>query len=239
MPWLRRPAKLARLLPHAAYRRGLGQGVAAAIEHAGVVARLKPELVIDAGANVGQFSLLARHEAPRAQIIAFEPLPEPAARYRRLFADDPRVTLHEAALGPQAGTAEIHLSAKADSSSLLPIGEEQVRRFPGTQEVGVLTVQVAPLTQFLRPQDIPAASLLKIDVQGFEQQVLDSAGPLLGRIGAIYVELSFVKFYEGQPLAAEVEARLEKDGFRKLETHNLVHAQDGLPLQADMLFVRA
>jgi hypothetical protein len=53
MPWQRRAAKLIRLLPHACYRKGLRLGVGAAIEHAGVVARLKPELVIDAGANVG------------------------------------------------------------------------------------------------------------------------------------------------------------------------------------------
>jgi FkbM family methyltransferase len=238
MPWLRRAAKLTRLLPHACYRRGLRFGVAAAIEHAGVVARLKPQLVIDAGANIGQFSLLARHEAHRARIVAFEPLPEPAARYRRLFADDPLVTLHPCALGPQTGQAQIHVSAKADSSSLLPISEEQVRRFPGTQEVAVQTIEIAPLTQFLSAEDIPPASLLKIDVQGFEGAVLDSAGPLLGVIRWIYVELSFLRLYEGQPLADDVKARLAKDGFREIGVHNLVHGADGQPLQADFLFER-
>lgn len=235
---LRRARKLLKLLPHRAYRRGLRFGVAAVIEHEGLVARLKPKLVVDAGANVGQFSLLVRHEAPGARIIAFEPLPEAAARYRRLFAGDPNVALHQCALGPRAGQAQIHVSAQPDSSSLLPIGEEQVRRFPGTQEVAVQTIEVAPLTKFLEPKDIPAKSLLKIDVQGFESEVLESAGPLLGAFGAVYAELSYVRLYEGQPLAPEVIARLTKAGFRAPEVHNLCVGDDGQELQADFLFER-
>jgi hypothetical protein len=113
-----------------------------------------------------------------------------------------------------------------------------VRRFPGTQEVAVQTIEVAPLTQFLSAGDIPPASLLKIDVQGFEGAVLDSAGPLLAAIRWIYVELSFLRLYEGQPLADEVKARLAKDGFREVGVHNLVHGADGQPLQADFLFER-
>ena len=58
-------------------------------------------------------------------------------------------------------------------------------------------------------------------------------------MAAIYVELSFLRLYEGQPIADEVQAQLERNGFRHVATHNLVHGDDGQPLQADFLFERA
>ena len=77
-------------------------------------------------------------------IVAFEPLPVPAARYRQLFAGDPNVTLYQVAVAPWRGTATMHVSASDDSSSLLPITPRQAQRFPGTEEREVTTVETAP-----------------------------------------------------------------------------------------------
>jgi FkbM family methyltransferase len=77
--------------------------------------------VVDIGANRGQFALAARHCFADARIVSFEPLSGPAALWRAVFAGDARAALVEAAVGPEAGEAEIHVSARDDSSSLLPI----------------------------------------------------------------------------------------------------------------------
>jgi len=73
-------------------------------------------------------------------VFAFEPLPNPAARFRKVFKGDSRVTLHQAAIGPAAGEATIHVSAADDSSSLLAISEKQERLFPGTGEIRTETI---------------------------------------------------------------------------------------------------
>ena len=132
----------------------------------------------------------------------------------------------------------MHLSARADSSSLLPLGEAQAALFPGTGEAGTTSVEVAPLSDFLEPKALVAPALLKIDVQGFELEALRGCGDLLGRFEWIYVECSYLELYEGQPLADEVLAHLEHAGFAQQGRFNLVEGPDGGEVQADFLLRR-
>lgn len=234
----RKFVKLLRLLPNPVYRRGLRFGVGAAIEHRHVIGGLKLASVVDIGANVGQFSLLVRALQPAAQIVAFEPLPDAAARYRQVFEEDDRVTLHEAAISPEQGTATMHVSASADSSSLLPISERQSELFPGTEEVGTTEVAVGPLDRFVDAEDIQAPAMLKIDVQGFELEVLRGSVSRLAAFEYVYVEASFEALYEDQALFADVEAFLVSQGFEEVGRYNVAQTDQGSPIQADFLFRR-
>lgn len=231
--------KLLRLLPRAGWRRGLRHGVAASVEHRAVIAGLELASVVDVGANVGQFSLLVTTLHPRARVFAFEPLPDAGDRFARLFAGNGKVRLHRAALGPERGSATLHISARNDSSSLLPIAEAQRRIFPGTQEVGTIGVPVGPLADFVTRAELIAPALLKIDVQGFELEVLRGAATLLDAFEWLYVEVSWVALYEGQALADEVVAFVSAHGFALSGTHNRSDNPDGSPIQADLLFRRA
>jgi len=230
--------KLLRLLPNPLFRHGLRSGVGAAIEHRNVIAGMRLATIVDVGANVGQFSLLARALHPAARIYAFEPLPDAAARYRQVFAADADVTLFQAAISPEAGTATMHVSASADSSSLLPISARQSELFPGTEEVGVTDVEAGPLSSFVSRADLVAPALLKIDVQGFELEVLRGARDLLAAFAHVYVEASFEALYEGQALADDVIALMVDAGFSEVGRHNVSVGPDGAPIQADFLFHR-
>jgi hypothetical protein len=136
------------------------------------------------------------------------------------------------------GDAEIHLSARYDSSSLLPISEAQNTLFPGTEEVGTALVRVAPLTEFLTDDGMHKPALLKIDVQGFELQALGGCEPLLGRFDWIYVECSFVELYSGQALANDVIAWLQERGWALSGVYNMSFDRSGRAIQADFLFSR-
>lgn len=236
LTWLRL-RKLAAIALRGDYRGAfLRFGVAPAVEHAAVLRRLPFDFVADVGANRGQFSLVCRQFNPQVVIAAFEPLKEAADVYRALFSAGGRVSLHVCALAPQRGEMAMHVSARDDSSSLLPISTAQTENFPGTESVGVRSVSVGPLTDFLAPSGLGTRNLLKIDVQGFELEVLKSAGPLLPHFDWIYVECSFVPLYEGQALADEVAAFLAERGFRLRGRFNQAHGKDGGLLQADLLF---
>jgi FkbM family methyltransferase len=195
-------------------------------------------LVVDIGANKGQFTLAARNHMPGVKVIAFEPLPKPASRFRALFADDPCVTLHERAIGPERRVMTMHVSGREDSSSLLPIGELQETTFPGTGEVATVQVQVAPLSDFVQPYDVHNASLLKLDVQGFELHALHGCESLLGEFTHVYLECSFIELYVGQALVDEIVPWLAKRGFSLKGIYNLAHGKRGETVQADMLFNR-
>ena len=235
---MRRLLKLLRLIPDPVFRRGLCFGVGAAIEHRDVIGSMALETVVDIGANTGQFSLLVRAQHPHARIIAFEPLAGAAARYRRVLAGDPRTTLHQAAIAPRRGPATIHISASPDSSSLLPITDRQAELFPGTGEVGTAEVDAGPLDAFVAPADLAAPALLKIDVQGFELEVLRASRSLLSLFGHVYVEASFEELYEEQALAGDVAAFLTEHEFAEAGRFNVSANPAGPPIQADFLFRR-
>jgi hypothetical protein len=145
--------------------------------------------------------------------------------------------VHAVALGARPGIAHLQVSAADDSSSLLPIGRRQVAEFPGTGYERSLEVSVATLADFLTDR-LPGPRLLKIDVQGFELEVLRGAGESLALVDQVFVECSFVELYDGQPLADEVICFLKARGLRLVGVHGLATSADGSPLQADFLFAR-
>lgn len=180
---------------------------------------------------------MARHCFPEASIVAFEPLALPATTWRAVFRADIGASLVEAALGPTTGRAVIYVAGRDDSSSLLPITSAQNDLFPGTAQIGTQTITVSRLIDHLPPVEIESPALLKIDVQGYELQVLAGCEDVLERFAWVYVECSFVELYRGQSFADEVIAWLRDRGFRLYGIYNLMYAANRA-VQGDFLFAR-
>ena len=236
----RKITKALRSLPDPLYRRALRYGVAPSHEHGAMLQSLGDlRTVVDVGANVGQFALLTVRTQPQAHVHSFEPLPEAANCFERVVGNMPNVTLHRVALGAQEATLPIHVTSRADSSSLLAPALQSVV-FPGTHEVARHETQVMPLDRILSKADIKSPALLKIDVQGYEQQVLEGCAPLLDRFEWVFVELSFVELYAGQALAPDVMQWLEGQGFILASIYtDAASYRDGRMVQGDFLFQRS
>jgi hypothetical protein len=80
------------------------------------------------------------------------------------------------------------------------------------EESGELRVPIKRLDACLSTPP-PRPVLLKIDVQGFELEVLQGATDLLPHIDAVYVEASYVELYEGQALHEDIERYLAEAVF--------------------------
>ena len=170
--------------------------------------------VIDVGANVGQFSRAALATWPGADVIAFEALPEAASLLRAHLGAFGNFHLHEVALGASDGTIQFHPHTYSPSSSLLPIAKDAEDRYAWANERPAIEVQLCRLDNALADRALRRPVLLKLDVQGFELEVLAGAETTLRLTDALLIEASFVRFYEGQPLFGEVHATLEKLGWR-------------------------
>jgi FkbM family methyltransferase len=234
---LQKLAKGARVAADARFRRGLVHGVAATIEHAAALRDLDVSTAVDVGANRGQFTLLIAGLFPTARIFAFEPLQGAFSVLQAVTASLPRVEVFDVGIAPARGEMPLHVARASDSSSLLPITDRQTMLFPGTGLTRVEPVRVGPLDDFVSPEQLTGPTLLKIDVQGYELEVLQSARRLLPHVDAVYVEASFVTLYDGQALADRVVDHLHGNGLRLSGVFNLNH-HHGRAIQADFLFQR-
>jgi FkbM family methyltransferase len=196
-----------------------------------------PTTIYDIGASVGTWTCLAKSIFPGARVEAFEPLAASAEQFLKdsaLWKND--VRLHACALGVADGAADLQVMELPDASSLLSMGEEGVREFK-TAAAAPQRVPVHRLDSLIESEALPLPDLMKLDVQGYELEVLRGGEGALRHARAIICEVSFRRFYEGQPLFAEVAAFLEERGLRlsALGTSTPL----GAPLvQTDALFIR-
>lgn len=150
------------------------EGVWEPFETALVLAALAPgDVFIDAGANIGYFSVLAAARVgERGAVYAFEPDPANAALLRQSVALNGMggiVNVIEAALAREEGSAELYLSADN-------LGDHQLfATDDGRDSVAVATVNGA---QYLA-QCVQAVAMVKVDTQGFEYEVIAGLMPLL------------------------------------------------------------
>jgi FkbM family methyltransferase len=231
--------KLFRLLGNASLARGLlAYGVPAAVEHADVIAFVGARHLIDVGANKGQFALAAFANNRGIEIDCFEPLPASAAKLEKWAkATSPRIRVHRAALAAARGSAAFHVTTRDDSSSLFRPATPQ-------QNIGVrikdtIVVETDRLDNRLKASEILRPSLLKIDVQGGELDVLKGLGVLREAVDYVYLEVSFQELYENQPLFAETDAFLRSCGYQLRGIAN-AYVDKGIgPTQADALYSRA
>ena len=228
--------KLTDILRNRFFLLALLKGTAAGTEHLKMLNDLDCNHIIDIGANKGQFALVARKKFPKARIDSFEPLSAAADIFEKVFKNDDNTFLHRIAVGKKEDVATIHVSNKADSSSLLPIGERQVSLFPGTQELVQRSIKVAPLKSIIAINDIQQPTLLKIDVQGYELEALYGCQSLFDKINYIYCECSFVELYKGQALTHEIIDFLNQNGFKLVGVYNVHYNKSGIAIQADFLF---
>lgn len=148
------------------------------------------DVVVDVGANIGYYTLLfARWVGPTGQVIAFEPAPANVALLRDNIARNGygNVVVEPSAVSDRRGEADLYLSRENLGDHRLGVEDHRLRSAGGQVTVRVPLVRLDDY--FREARQLPA--LVKIDVQGAEQQVLDGMQDLLSRAGALTLVLEF------------------------------------------------
>jgi len=231
--------KLLVLLFNVFYLKALLMGCAAAIEHRLFFKNFKNlevKTIIDIGANKGQFSLIAKKFFPNASIFAFEPLARPFQKFLKIFNTIENVKIYKYAIGPFDDEVTMNISNREDSSSILEIGHLQNKIFPGTSKINEEKVYISPIDKLLETSNIHNPSLLKIDVQGYELEVLKGCKSILDKIDYIYCECSFIELYKNQAIYSQVCEWLYDHNFSVTSIYNPSYDHKGQMVQADIYF---
>lgn len=170
------------------------------------------KMVFDVGANAGIYSLAALDAQPRAEVHAFEPTPEIAARLRRTAELNglAGLVVHEAAVSNYDGQAILRFCEPADGGNE---GMNFIVR--DRNEDGVLRVPAVRLDTVCAERGIDRVDLVKLDVQGSEADALEGAAGLLARgaIGVVFMELNFAPERGDDCPALSSIRRLQAAGF--------------------------
>lgn len=155
----------------------------------------KIDLVLDVGANIGQFGHRLRHDGYSGRIISFEPISDVFQQLSAEINSDSNWSARKVALGAKKGVAEINVSENHSMSSLLEQTEIGRRCNLQTEVKRKDEIEVVRLDDIF-DEFKSSRVFLKIDTQGFEQQVLEGARNSLREIFGIQLELPIVHLYK-------------------------------------------
>jgi FkbM family methyltransferase len=199
-----------------------------------------PKTILDVGANVGQFAVACTKIFPGVVVHSFEPLPLCVKELKGNVARLRGVRVYPVALGEQEGEVTMHVNSHSHSSSILGLGERHRKAFPDAREVQTIRVAISTLDRELKSVPLEDPILLKLDVQGYEAQVLEGATETLKKVDYVLLEASFRPLYEGEETFMEIARMMEDLGFEFLRPIAwLSDPHNGEVLQMDALFARA
>lgn len=201
----------------------------------------KIDTVIDVGANAGQFGReLRRNFGYRGRIVSFEPLSDAFRKLQAAARQDQGWRVFNVALGDKQTTLDINIASNSESSSLLEMLDAHLKAAPHSKYKGSERVSVETLDALF--DDVCAGSrniYLKIDTQGYEDQVLRGAARSLEHIDTVQMELSLTPLYSGQVLFRDLCDDMYRRGFALVGLeNNFGSAETGRLLQVDGIFRR-
>jgi FkbM family methyltransferase len=188
-----------------------------------------PRFGLDIGAYDGQWTLTFRQEFPACRMMMIEGMESKAERLRQVRdASGGAIDFRIAILGARHGEPVRWIEMDSGSSAL-----EEHSAYPRDVKERTLTT----LDELLG-EGAPRVDFIKLDVQGYELEVLRGATRAMAQAQAIYLEVSLVPVNLGCPLIDEVMQFMTGQGFRLLDFCSQNRRKDGILWQTDLMFVR-
>ena len=194
------------------------------------------DLIIDVGSNKGQFTFASKIYFPKVTIFSFEALKSEFKKYINLISSFKDIKAYNYALGNIKTKTRMNIASSPDSSSLLEINEIQSKEFGTYKTKFYEEIEIRRLDEWLDQIKKFNSILMKIDVQGFELEVLKGSKHVLKHINYLYIEASSVELYKNQPLLENIKDFLFEEGFFLEGSFNQSYGKNKKLIQGDYLF---
>ena len=193
--------------------------------------------IIDVGANVGQFGIDMRRAGFNGQIISYEPGQESFELLHEAARKNAPWKILQLALGSVEAEQVINISGNSGlSSSLLEMETDHLKYFPTSRTIKQEIVQISTLDkQIINLGLDPQFILLKLDVQGYEFEVLQGASNSLSKIPFCFLEVSLFPLYKGELGWIQIVNLLAAAGHEVIDLYRGTETKNGKLLQIDIL----
>lgn len=194
--------------------------------------------IFDVGANRGETAIKFMNIYPKSTIHAFEPFPETCVVFNENHKNHKNVILNQIALSSKVGKSILNVNISVDTNSLLQSGKLGATSDGSCQTVSQIEIETNTIDNYCKQNNIQEIDILKIDVQGFEIEVLKGSLQLLatGKIKIIYTESYFVQQYINQPLFYEIAALLMQYDFILQDIYDPYYSVKNI-LWCDAMFI--
>lgn len=189
-----------------------------------------PGVVLDIGAYQGEWMELCKDIWPNSTVLMIEGSPERTEKLRSITMGRHDVVAHCALLGASEKTA-VRFYEQDSASSALPESAKADQSF--------VTLPMKTLDEVTRGTTFQKPDFIKLDVQGYEIEVLKGGTSALNSAQAILLEVNLIPIYRDAPLLQDVVEFMAENDFRAYDIASLIRRPlDGALWQADMVFVR-
>jgi len=217
--------RLSRFSPIPLHPRSYGQGIS--LYEDLLRAGIEPNIIFDVGANVGETAYEFLCTWPSAYLYCFEPVEETYLKLLSNMSPFKNVSCYRKAVGNRQGKAVIHVHEESGMSSISVNEGNRTER-----------VEISTLDHVSDHIEINKIDLLKVDVEGYEKNVLEGACELLNqkRIASIFIEVGF-SGSRHTPLP-DIQSLLQPHGFVLTALHDQRSNPDNNEIRhANALFV--
>jgi len=199
---------------------------------------LNIKTILDIGAHTGKWAYTVHKLFKGARIYSFEPILESFEALKQRMSDIANHQAFNVALGDHSGEIEFHVCKFATSSSILPMTQLHKTAFPYSDGSTSIKVQITRLDDIVEKLEIEHNILIKIDVQGYEDKVIDGGEQTIKRAKVVIMEMSFQRLYENQPLFSDIYDKMIYLGFDYMgNLAQTINPFDGSILQEDAIFI--
>ena len=216
--------------------KGMLNRIYATVELEKLVKDIKaPETIIDIGSNKGQFILLMEQIFPNKIVYSFEPIIEMINKQKKFFKYKKNITFHNLALGSSICSKEFLITSRMDSSSFLKV-VSNTNKSKNYSVIEKRDIKVSTLDEIFLNEKFSHPILIKMDVQGYELEVLKGANDLLKKTDYLLLEVSENEMYQNQPTEKIIVEYLKNFNFEIYRSNKWLKIQNTNFNQRDIIF---
>lgn len=192
--------------------------------------------IVDVGGANGTTPKIFSKHFPSSKIWIFEPIKENCDKIEELKKTFPKFIIIHKAAGNYIGKAVINIAERLTSSSVLDLNPEINNNFfsEALKKKGIEEIEITMLDNIIPTNE--SIGVLKIDVQGFELEVLKGAVNTLYRTSIIVLEMNNHNGYKNSPKYFELDEYLRSQNFILYDIFPSTK-EDGRLIEWDSLYI--